>query len=98
MTDVEVEQGNAYLAKCIRDARHRVVLVSYMLTSLDIVRALCEAARSGCAVAVLTLPSDMVRATDQAAMHRVKQYHEELKSRARLEYADLEIGDLCRGP
>lgn len=93
VTNVRVEQGNSYLAECIAGARDRVVLVSFMLTSLGIVRALCEAARSGCKVSVLTLPSDMVRARDRAAVDRVKEYHEELKSRGRLEYADLEIGD-----
>jgi hypothetical protein len=93
MADVRVEQGNAYLADCIAGAEERVVLVSFMLTSLAIVRALCSAARSGCDVSVLTLPSDMVRARDRAAVDRVKAYHEELSSRGRLEYADLEIGD-----
>ena len=93
MTDVRVEQGNSYLGECIAGARERVVLVSFMLTSLGIVRALCNAARSGCSVSVLTLPSDMVRSRDSAAVDRVKAYHEELKSRGRLEYADLEIGD-----
>ena len=93
MADVCVQQGNSYLADCIAGARERVILVSFMLTSLGIVRALCEAARSGCEVSVLTLPSDMVRARDRAAVDRVKEYHEELKSRGRLEYADLEIGD-----
>lgn len=93
MADVCVEQGNSYLAECIAGATDRVVLVSFMLTSLGIVRALCEAARSGCKVSVLTLPSDMVRARDRAAVDRVKEYHEELMSRGLLEYADLEIGD-----
>ena len=93
VTNVRIEQGNSYLAECIAGARDRVVLVSFMLTSLGVVRALCEAARSGCKVSVLTLPSDMVRARDRAAVDRVKEYHEELKSRGRLEYADLEIGD-----
>lgn len=93
MADVRVEQGNAYLAECISSARERVVLVSFMLTSLAIVRGLCVAARSGCDVSVLTLPSDMVRAADRAAVDRVKAYHEELSSRGRLEYTDLEIGD-----
>jgi len=93
MAEVHLEQGNSYLADCIAGARDRVVLVSFMLTSLGIVRALCNAARSGCTVSVLTLPSDMVRSRDSAAVDRVKAYHEELKSRGRLEYADLEIGD-----
>jgi phosphatidylserine/phosphatidylglycerophosphate/cardiolipin synthase-like enzyme len=93
MAEVRVEQGNSYLAECIATARERVVLVSYMLTSLEIVRALCNAARAGCSVSVLTLPSDMVRSSDAAAVDRVKAYHEELLSRGRLEYADLEIGE-----
>ncbi len=93
MADVRVEQGNSYLAECIAGARSRVVLVSFMLTSLGIVRALCDAARSGCSVSVLTLPSDMVRSSDAAAVDRVRGYHEELKSRGRFEYADLEIGE-----
>jgi phosphatidylserine/phosphatidylglycerophosphate/cardiolipin synthase-like enzyme len=93
MVDVKVEKGNSYLAECISTAKERVILVSFMLTSLGIVRALCEAARSGCDVCVLTLPADMVRARDRAALDRVREYHEELKSIGRLEYADLEIGE-----
>jgi phosphatidylserine/phosphatidylglycerophosphate/cardiolipin synthase-like enzyme len=93
MADVRVEQGNSYLAECIAGAKERVVLVSFMLTSLGIVRALCRAASAGRSVSVLTLPSDMVRSADAAAVDRVKSYHEELKSRGRFEYADLEIGE-----
>jgi phosphatidylserine/phosphatidylglycerophosphate/cardiolipin synthase-like enzyme len=93
MAGVQVAQGNTYLAECIKSAKERVVVVSFMLTSLAIVRALCAAARAGCRVSVLTLPSDMVRSRDRAAVDRVKGYHEELSSRGRLEYADLEIGD-----
>jgi phosphatidylserine/phosphatidylglycerophosphate/cardiolipin synthase-like enzyme len=93
VADVRVEQGNTYLAECIKSAKERVMLVSFMLTSLAVVRALCAAARAGCRISVLTLPSDMVRSRDRAAVDRVKGYHEELNSRGRLEYADLEIGD-----
>jgi len=93
MADVCVQQGNSYLAECIAGARKRVVLVSFMLTSLSIVRALCKAASAGRSVSVLTLPSDMVRSSDAAAVDRVKGYHEELKSRGCFEYADLEIGE-----
>lgn len=93
MPDVRVQQGNSYLAECIASARERVVLVSFMLTSLSIVGALCKAARSGCRVSVLTLPSDMVRTADAAAVDRVRTYHEELLSQGRFAYADLEIGD-----
>jgi hypothetical protein len=44
MAGVQVAQGNTYLAECIKSAKERVVVVSFMLTSLAIVRALCASA------------------------------------------------------
>lgn len=94
MADLVVEKGNDYLVKRIRIAKERIFLVSYMLTSLNVIEALHERAKAGCKVSVLTLPSDMISGKDRTAVwQRVRSYHEELAAYGSLKYADLEIGE-----